>query len=124
MLRKHVLKRMDYKRQTAVLSSIFVVVGMIFLVPAITQKALAGVDATMTGVCGPEGQTHPCQLNLEVAKLSSGTWVSKPTESGTVVNWKTTGNLGDEKGTVTYFVGDVLNKVRVRAEFDNPLIGG
>ena len=32
---------MDYKRQTAVLSAIFVLVGMMFLVPSGTEKALA-----------------------------------------------------------------------------------
>ena len=52
---------MDYKGQTAVLSAFFLV-GMIFLVPAITEKALAGVDATATGTCVLKGK--PIHANL------------------------------------------------------------
>jgi hypothetical protein len=44
---------MDYMGQTAVLSAVFVLVGMVFLVPAITEKALAGVKAVAKGICGP-----------------------------------------------------------------------
>ncbi len=59
-----VLKQMDYKGQTAVLSAILILVGMIFLVPAITEKALAIVQGRAYGTCGPEGQTHPCQFTF------------------------------------------------------------
>jgi hypothetical protein len=55
--------KMDFKGQTAVLSA-FVLVGMVFLVPAITEKAQASIKAVVTGTCGPEGQTHPCELTF------------------------------------------------------------
>jgi hypothetical protein len=38
--------KMDYKRQTTVLSLMFVLLGMMFIVPAMTEKALATIDAT------------------------------------------------------------------------------
>src|SRR5215813_8306438 len=113
---------MDFKGQTALLSA-FVLVGMVFLVPAITENALAVVDATAEGVCGPEGQTHPCQFSLVGSHLDSGKWISKPTESGTLVTWSTTGLRGlfpgDEKGSVTYKVGDETAIL----SFDSPLVG-
>jgi hypothetical protein len=37
--------KMNYKGQTTVLSAVFVLVGMMFLVPAITEKALAKASA-------------------------------------------------------------------------------
>jgi hypothetical protein len=40
---------MDYMRQTAVLSAVFVLVGMMFLVPVITEKALGVIHATASG---------------------------------------------------------------------------
>jgi len=74
---------MDFKGRAAVLSAILILVGIIFLAPAITEKALAFVVAQVKGVCGvPFGesgnkinplillshefqmlfQTHPCQF--------------------------------------------------------------
>jgi hypothetical protein len=42
---------MDHRGQTAVLSA-FVLVGMMFLVPAITEKALGIIIAKAAGTCG------------------------------------------------------------------------
>jgi len=85
---------MDLRGQTAVLSAILVLVGMVFLVTATTEKAVAIVRAIAKGVCGHEGQTHPCQFTLEDKKLEAGRWTSEPTQSGTVVTWSTEGNPG------------------------------
>jgi len=104
---------MDLKGQTTVLSAIFVLVGMMFLVPVITGKALATVHATAS--CGN------CKLIWSGQDLYKGKWVSEPTKEGTVVTWSTEGNPqpGDEKGVVTYKIG----RDRVNLLFDNPLIG-
>ncbi len=80
---------MDYKGQTTVLS-IILLVGMIFLVPAITEKALAVTRADAAGRCGPEGATHPCQLTLLDKFLKSGIWTRTP-NSGISVTWDTIG---------------------------------
>jgi hypothetical protein len=97
---------MDYRGQTAVLSAILVLVGMMFLVPVITGKALTVIHATAKGVCGPATQIHSCQFTLVGSHLDTGTWISQPTQSGTLVTWSTTGGgMGDEKGSVTYNVG-------------------
>ena len=111
---------MDLKGQTTVLSAIFVLVGMMFLVPVITGKALATVHATASGVCGAF-EKHPCNLIWTGQDLYKGKWVSEPTKEGTVVTWSTEGNPqpGDEKGVVTYKIG----RDRVNLLFDNPLIG-
>jgi hypothetical protein len=127
--------KMDFKGQTAVLSAIFVLVGMTFLVPAITGKALGVIHATVSGQCGPEGQTHPCEFTLlskhldvcghvsratkNVIRTTCGNWTSEPSKSGTLVTWSTGGGFGDEKGSVTYKVGDETAVL----SFDNPLIG-
>jgi hypothetical protein len=103
---------------------------MVFLVPSITKKALASITAVATGTCGPEGQTHPCQFSLVGKSLDFGKWIGTPTESGTKVSWSTTGNEkaqhlvieglpGDEKGSVTYKVGEETAVL----SFDNPMIG-
>src|SRR5215467_990200 len=98
---------MDYKGQTAVLSAIFVFVGMMFLVPAITERALARIDATATGTCGPEGQTQPCEFKVVNQQLYSGQWAMWPKVEGTSVTWQTSGNPapGDEKGWVSVNFG-------------------
>jgi hypothetical protein len=108
--------------------TIFVLVGMMFLVPAITEKALAAIYATAKGVCGPEGQTHPCEFTLVSKTLDEGIWNSKPTESGTLVKWSTTGSVGmkivgNEKGSVTYNVGVGQQKETAVLSFENPLSG-
>ena len=125
---------MDYRGQTAVLSVILVLVGMMFLVPAITEKALAVIHATAKGVCGPEGETSPCDFYQIARHLDEGKWVSEPTKEGTVVTWSTEGNPqpGDEKGSVTYYVcfkvcsfgGNGPSRVAIAVlSFENPLVG-
>ena len=116
---------MDFKGQTAVLSAIFVLVGMMFLVPAITEKALAIIKASATGTCGPEGQTHPCEFALYNQVLRSGKWDHLPTHCGTSVSWVTTGNPldGNEEGSVFYWVGAIKSKLQAALEFYNPESG-
>jgi hypothetical protein len=106
-----------FRGQVAVLSA-FVLVGMMFLVPTITEKALASIKAVVTGTCGPEGETHPCQFTLVSSKLDNGRFVVDPTPSGTSVGWKTSGNPlgGKELGTVTYKFGDY----EAHFQFHNP----
>jgi hypothetical protein len=100
---------MDFKGQTAVLSAILVLVGMIFLVPVITEKALAKVIGTATGTCGPGGQTQPCQFTYLGSELKQGVWTAYPT-SGTEARWDTAGGqcgniMCNEEGSVLYKVG-------------------
>jgi hypothetical protein len=118
--------KMDYKRQTTVLSVIFFVVGMIFLVPAITQKALAGIHAVAEGTCGIGDRTQPCEfwfVNKALGGSATAKWISEPTKSGTRVTWATTaGGFGDERGYVTYSLGDPA-KNQVKLHFDNPAFG-
>ena len=128
--------KMDYKEQTVVLSA-FVLVGMMFLVPPTTEKALGVIHATAIGTCfvppssftGPH-PTHPCWFSLKDKHLDMcwggtkpcGKWTSEPAQSGTRVTWSTAGNPspGDEKGSVTYKVDDRETAV---LSFDNPVIG-
>jgi hypothetical protein len=107
---------MDFKGQTAVLSA-FVLVGMMFLVPTITEKALAVINASASGRCGPEGQTLPCVFTLEGKDLkgpdaSKVKWGQEPScspgPSCTKVKWGTEGECGrgcDEEGSVLVKVG-------------------
>jgi len=61
-------------------------------------------------------------MSCKQRNTTSGKWISKPTE-GTLVEWSTTGLKGlfpgDEKGSVTYKVG---NETAVLS-FDSPLVG-
>jgi uncharacterized membrane protein len=57
------IPKMDYKRQTTVLSVMFVLAGMVVLVPAITEKAEAKIFAEASGDCGPEGHSDKCTLS-------------------------------------------------------------
>ena len=114
---------MDYKGQTAVLLSIFVLVGMIFLVPAITEKALAVIFATAR--CD-----RPCHFTLVGKTLDEGRWDVTPTASGDTVKWTTTGNPqpGNEKGSVTYDVsfGSILSNPGPKTavlSFESPVSG-
>ncbi|MGC2571647.1 MAG: hypothetical protein WA364_09055 [Candidatus Nitrosopolaris sp.] len=112
--------------QTAVLSVILVLVGMMFLVPS-TEKALATIHAIATGKCATEIGSFPCEFKLDSMHLEKGTWVSTPTQSGTSATWSTAGNPqpGDEKGSVTYRVKITPGGSEETAilSFDNPLIG-
>jgi hypothetical protein len=122
--------KMDYKGQTTVLAATsFVLVGMMFLVPAITEKALGAIHATAYGTCGGyptlsgTAPKYSCQLTLVGKSLDDGRWISEPTQSGAVVTWSTAGKppFGDEKGDVTYDIG-MLHQ-RVTLSFDNPVVG-
>ncbi len=111
---------MDFKGQTAVLSA-FVLVGMVFLVPAITEKAQASIKAVVTGTCGPEGQTLPCSFALVRQHLTFGSWEQFPSSGGNNVGWKTRGaEPGDETGSVVYRVS---GGGEAELHFANPLIG-
>ena len=110
---------MDCNGQTALLSAILVLVGMMFLVPAVIERALARIEATATGTCGPEGQTHPCEFTLLGKNLYKGEFLEQPSESGTSVKWVTGGNIGDEEGSVLYKV----EGGRAQLWFKNPLVG-
>lgn len=54
---------MDHKGQTTVLAGVFVLVGMMFLVPATTGKAQAAIKA--------EASTKPCCF-AKLTYISSG----------------------------------------------------
>jgi hypothetical protein len=116
--------KMDYKRQTAVVA-IFALVGMMFVVPAITGKAMAlpsKVVARADGRCG----TTPCDLRLITYVLISGFWVITPTQDGTLVGWNAQAihGVGNVAGVVTY--GIIHDGERVGTAtftFLNPLVG-
>jgi hypothetical protein len=140
---------MDFKGQTAVLSAILVLVGIIFLVPAITEKALAEyeptikIHATAKGVCTAATPnpnmprvtnavvTQPCHFTWETDNLEKGKWTSPPSRSGTDVTWSAEavctarlclgGVLGESGiiGSVTYKVGEETAVL----SFENPVIG-
>jgi hypothetical protein len=114
--------KMHYKRQTAVLSVMFVLVGMMFVVPAITEKAMAFV-ARADGKCG----TTPCYFSAIHAVLFDGKWLQTPT-SGTVVTWSAHRTilthfpipiLSGIDGIVAYRVGNVI----AHLYFNSPFIG-
>jgi hypothetical protein len=116
--------KMDYKRQTAVLSVIFVLVGMMFIVPAITEKAMALLVARADGKCG----TTPCHFRLVGYGIAirGGKYLDTPTRDGTVVTWSAhrtilfpTPIVSGIEGFVNYAVGNV----HVIFHFNSPFIG-
>jgi hypothetical protein len=123
---------MHFRGQTAALSTIFVLVGMVFLVPAITEKALASIKAVVTGTCGPEG-AHGCLFVLASKHLRSGMWQQDPPSNVNRAEWKTIGAIagpsgmvpgeGNEAGSVIYKVSPLSGLGEVELYFDNPLIG-
>jgi hypothetical protein len=117
---------MDYKGQTTVLPTIFILVGIMFLVPATTEKALAGIHATASGTRGPSGDTKPCVFTWVSQKLDKGQWITEPTKSGTLVTWATKGETvvgGSEIGNVVYKVGADHIAGEARLNFENPMFG-
>jgi hypothetical protein len=80
-------------------------------------------------ICGPEGQTHPCKFTLESKHLEGprAFWQVEPHACGNVercdVSWMTGGGFGDEKGSVTYSVGEGQQKETVVLSFENPWSG-
>ena len=116
-----------------VLSAILVLVGMVFLVSTITEKALAIINAEAKGTCGIAKEfgiiteiSHPCEFTYVSKELKQGQWCSYPTSSGTHVQWKTAGTScsgapfpHNEEGSVTYKVGGGEAKLY----FDSPAVG-
>jgi hypothetical protein len=120
--------KMHYKRQTAVLSVMFVLVGMMFLVPAITGKAMAQLIARADGKCG----TTPCNLTITGYHLWNGKWVKIPTRDGIYVRWSASRapSIGEPNLGINGFV-DVTataipgapGKVYATFNFRSPIIG-
>ena len=119
---------MDLKGQAAVLLSAFVLVGMVFLVPAITEKALAINRGEARGTCGPEGQTQPCEFTWFNGALHAGQWGPGGTPTGwgskspvkSPVSWFTTGATSSgfrEDGWVQYEVGQHREVNRVNQQW-------
>lgn len=91
--------KVKFLKKMTVLSAILVLVGMVFVVSAITEKALADVNAVATLTKCPPSQGQ-CSMTVAGSGLDSGKWVERPTASGDTVRWKTTGP-GNEQGAVT-----------------------
>jgi hypothetical protein len=121
--RRWILK-MDYKRQTRVLSVMFLLVGMMFLVPAITEKAHASIDATARLSTPPA--ISAAFTNVR-GHLYAGFFDPPPIlRSPTEIFWSTFGLGGNERGYVVativgfqphYFSGDAT------FHFNNPARG-
>ncbi|HYA85031.1 MAG TPA: hypothetical protein VEH06_16530 [Candidatus Bathyarchaeia archaeon] len=115
------LLKIDYKGQTTVLSVILVLVGMIFLVPAITGKAEAVINATVL----LHGQAAKLTWTLLAAKMYCGVFTRQPTQKGDQIGWNTRGVgygetcVGHEEGFVKYGTG----AGDVTFDFKNPFIG-
>jgi hypothetical protein len=93
---------MPSEKSLASFAPIFILAGMIILIPTITEKAMGSIDARVGSPTGfasfSKVQTH----------LDAGKFVNGPTPTGTFVKWTTAGTGvfgGDEKGYVRYDVG-------------------
>jgi hypothetical protein len=115
---------MDYKRQTTVLSIIFVLVGMVFIVPAMTEKALAivhGEARTQFGVF--------YGLKWGIAPPARFTVLPTVIDGHRGIIWETTGFSngisGSEHGRVVADVGPPSTHFQYRVNFDfsNPHFG-
>ncbi|MGC1932374.1 MAG: hypothetical protein WA667_25665 [Candidatus Nitrosopolaris sp.] len=112
---------MHYKRQTAGLSVIFVLVGMVFLVSAITEKELASVAAT--------AHTPICCFSSVKYHMYAGRFIVPPIVYPTKPDeliWLTIGSSspfggGDEKGYVAADAGP--HHFPVKFNFFNPARG-
>lgn len=106
---------------------------MVFLVSAITKKALAIIHASATGTCGIatnlgvfNGIAHPCEFTFMNKELKQGIWCTNPT-SGTRAQWGTAGSScsgssfipKNEQGWVLYKVGGGEAKLH----FNSPAVG-
>jgi hypothetical protein len=85
--------KMDYKGQTTVFAVIFVLGGMMFLVPAITGKAQAAIKAEASTNCF-----------AKLTYISSGGNVVNPTPEGNIVTWSTMTKFEETGGEVKYQV--------------------
>jgi hypothetical protein len=105
----------DYKKQTIVLSVIFLLVATMFIVPAITEKALATIFGNAVST---RGDFHNIGYHI-----SPGFFVCLPMPCiknyGNVLQWKTTGLGGSERGYVSARVGTA----QVFFHFSNPFRG-
>lgn len=101
------LKQIDYKLQTAILIGI-IFTGVMFLVPVITQKAMATIFGTLTGNCrGDRGHVVPCKFLPLQKNLTSGRWIEAPNleEPCVECKWVTNSNFfGNEEGTIVFQV--------------------
>jgi hypothetical protein len=110
---------MDYKGQTTV-SVIFVLVEMIFMVPAISEKAEAVINATVL----LHGQAAKLTWTLREAHMNCGVFTRQPTQKGDQIGWNTRG-LGsetcyhEEAGFVKYGTG----AGDVTFDFKSPFVG-
>jgi hypothetical protein len=110
-------------KRTTELSLVFVLVGMMSLVPIITGQALASVNAVATieqKGCEP----FRCTFTVYGSHLDSGKWVVPPTASGNTVRWKTTGNPppGNEDGVVNIEAHGGAHGIK-HLVFHNPVLG-
>jgi hypothetical protein len=122
---KYVYKRrsvLKMDKQTAVLSVMFVLVGMMFLVPAITEQAHAKISARAISSVGPFSRVE--------ARMSAGSIVHPPLPGHSTMTWVTTGSGpfggGDERGYVLADVGvgpAPFHRSPVKFDFFNPAKG-
>jgi hypothetical protein len=114
--------KIHYKRQTTVLSIMFVLVGMMFLVPVITEKAQASINANAF--------TRLCCFSHVRAHMYTGSFLAGPRPPGwpfePITNeliWTTIGPVpyGDERGYVSADVGP--SHIPVIFHFNNPASG-
>jgi hypothetical protein len=104
---------------------------MVFLVSAITERALAIIHATATGTCAIGDYYKNCEFTLMDKKLMSGIWCSYPTQSGTRVGRDTAGSScsgaltpKDEEGWVLYKVGASGGEWgEAKLQFNSPAVG-
>jgi len=108
-----VLDKMEYKGQTTAVAAIFVLVGMMFLVPVITEKALAMITSTAM-ITKPKCSG---ELKLVSYHLEKGIWKVRPSSAGCPVMWKTNPN-----GPAGWEIGDVTYKVMITKSTASPLV--
>ena len=112
---------MPSEKSLANFAPLFILAGMIILIPTITEKALgitfAFVYGKVDGKC-PSG----CDVVIDNYVLYSGRWVKTPVLYG----WVTEGPPpfgGDEKGAITYKVTTPEAVQNVKMSFFNPSSG-
>jgi hypothetical protein len=114
--------KMDYKRQTVVLSVMFVLVGMV-LISAITEKALAIISGLATTRPGPFSHLA---FHMDSGKFLIPPHYTHPLGARDELQWITIGSSspfggGDEKGYVAADAGP--RHVPVTFHFFNPARG-
>jgi hypothetical protein len=102
--------------RTTKISVLFVLVGMILLVPLLAEEAQARIDGF--------GRIQNGQFTNVQGHMDVGSFLSYPkiADNGKQIHWATKGDkfpAGDEKGSVTARVGDA----RVTVYFNNPKSG-